>query len=141
MALVVLRKDIIALNAQQRAKARAEAAALQTDKTGDRTKRRQAKKLTRALDKSASIDELVRVELKRAMRTLDKWPEADRGEKRHATRTLKRLHEHMTDKQRAALGRLATRLAANPRHARTAKALARIAEKPSPRRKRGPRQR
>lgn len=136
-AAVVLRKDLIALNARQRAEARAQAARLGQDAT----KARPARKLAKALDKTATNRERAEQHLARAMKTLGNLSAATRRERRHAAKVLARLHPFLSREQRATLSRHAARLARNPRHARAAKAFRRIAEMPPPQRKRAPRQR
>ena len=139
-AATVLRKDVIALNARQRAQARARAARLRADSSADRTTRHQARKLQKTLDKTATVRERTQLHLSRALKTLAKLPDrATRAERKHAAKTLTALHPHLSDRQRKALQRHAARLARNPRQAKLAKKLQRIADAPAPQRTSRPR--
>jgi hypothetical protein len=130
-AVIVLRKDIIALNAEERAQARAHAARLRADTYIDRATRRQAGKLARAVDKTASNQERAQVHLDRALVTVAQLPEhVNRRELGHAIKAFRTLHPFLSREQREVVQHHASRLASHARYGKLARALDRIDQAP-----------
>jgi hypothetical protein len=125
----VLRKDVLTLNAEQRAQAREAIARRHGAPEASPTSARAMGRLSAALQRTESYQERAERYLTSALATVARMPEpTSRAERRHALRALASFHPQLTDEQRTELAGHAGRLAAHPPARRLAAALGRIAE-------------